>query len=210
MKSKKQLIMTTILCLLPILMTMAVYDKLPNEMAIHFDASGAPNGYASKVMAGFGLPLFLTAINFIIHIFVDADPKNAGKSEILINMGKWSIPAISLTVMPMTILYALGWNVKFETIVPIGVGILFMIIGNYLPKCRQNYTVGIKLPWTLHSEENWRRTHRLGAWAFVLSGLLFIAQGALKLNSAVIITVTLALVLVCPCVYSYTMYKKGI
>ena len=48
------------------------------------------------------------------------------------------------------------------------IGVMFVIMGNYMHKIKQNYSVGIKLPWTLNSEENWNRTHRLGSWLFVI------------------------------------------
>ena len=61
-----------------------------------------------------------------------------------------------------------------------GIGVLFMIIGNYLPKCKQNYTMGIKLPWTLDDEENWNRTHRFAGFLWVAGGVVIAINAFLK------------------------------
>ncbi len=93
-------------------------------------------------------------------------------------------------------------------IVNIMVGIVFMILGNYMHKVKQNYTVGIKIPWTLDSEENWNRTHRLASWLWILSGVVFLINGILQLGW-LLVAILMVSVLV-PIVYSFVLYKKGI
>ena len=70
---------------------------------------------------------------------------------------RWFIPILSVVVQCITISYALDSSLNLIRFIPILIGVLFVLIGNYLPKCRQNYTMGIKLPWTLNSEENWEK-----------------------------------------------------
>ena len=210
MKNKMLIIATTALCLSPIAMGLMYYSRLPEQMAIHFDSAGNPNNYASKAFVVFGIPALMALVNLIVHLVLDSDPKKAGSSPVMIALGKWSIPAVSVFLMPVTIFYALGRNVNVATIVPIFVGLVFIAIGNYLPKCRQNYTVGIKLPWTLASEENWRRTHRFGGVTFIVSGVLMIAAGIWPIGSMGPILAVLALTLFGPAIYSYSMYKRGI
>lgn len=210
MKNKMMLIATTAACLAPMALGAMYYSQLPQRMAIHFDSAGNPDNYASKAFVCFGMPALMALMNLIVHLVLDSDPKKAGSSPVLIAMGKWSMPFTSVFLMPVTIFYALGRNVNVATIVPIFVGLLFIAIGNYLPKCRQNYTVGIKLPWTLHSEENWRRTHRFAGVTFILSGILMIAAAVAPINATGTITAVLAFTLVGPAVYSYSMYKRGI
>ncbi len=92
------------------------------------------------------------------------------------------------------------------------VGLVLVVIGNYLPKSRQNYTIGIKLPWTLSDADNWNKTHRLAGVLFIAGGMLLIACNLLLTNSIVWLPVTLiiaaALVLI-PILYSYAQYKRG-
>ena len=97
-----------------------------------------------------------------------------------------------------------------STVVPVFVGLLFLILGNYLPKIRQNRTVGIKLPWTLQSEENWNRTHRLSGFLWVLCGLVMIPLSLLRLWSGWLFGALLAVMVLIPTVYSYALHRKGI
>jgi len=210
MKNKMMLLATTIVCLAPMALGAVYYSELPQRMAIHFDAAGVPDNYASKAFVCFGLPALMALVNLIVHVVLDSDPKRAGGSQVMITIGKWSIPIICAILMPVTIFYALGRNVNIATIVPICVGLLFIAIGNYLPKCRQNYTVGIRLPWTLASEENWRRTHRLGGVTFIISGIVMVVSGFSSKIATGSIAAVSALTLVAPAAYSYSMYKRGI
>ena len=103
---------------------------------------------------------------------------------------------------------ALGMDIDIGVIVNIMVGIMFIILGNYVHKVKQNYTVGMKLPWTLNSEENWNRTNRMTGWIQILSGLLFL-MNSLLLKTEIVFAVILLVILV-PMIYSFILYKKGI
>lgn len=103
---------------------------------------------------------------------------------------------------------ALGMDIDIGVIVNIMVGIMFIILGNYVHKVKQNYTVGMKLPWTLNSEENWNRTNRMTGWVLILSGLLFL-MNSLLLKTEIVFAVILLVILV-PMIYSFILYKKGI
>jgi uncharacterized membrane protein len=89
-----------------------------------------------------------------------------------------------------------------------GLGFLFMLIGNYLSKIRQNYFIGIKLPWTLANEDNWNKTHRLAAWAFVLAGLVFILEAIVLFYPAWVLGSSILLATVGPMIYSYVLSKQ--
>lgn len=101
---------------------------------------------------------------------------------------------------------ALGMDIDIGVIVNIMVGIMFIILGNYVHKVKQNYTVGMKLPWTLNSEENWNRTNRMTGWILILSGLLFL-MNSLLLKTEIVFAVILLVILV-PMIYSFILYKK--
>ena len=90
------------------------------------------------------------------------------------------------------------------------VGILFVVIGNYLPKTKQSYTMGIKLPWTLASEENWNRTHRLAGFLWVIGGILLILLTLLRLWNTWTFLLVIIPMSVVPMIYSYLLYRKGI
>ncbi len=104
-----------------------------------------------------------------------------------------------------------GWAIDAHQHRGTGVhGTALVILGNYLPKIRQSHTMGIKLPWTLQSEENWTRTHRLSGFLWVLCGLVMIPLSLLRLWSGWLFGVLLAVMVLIPAVYSYALHRKGI
>ena len=164
MKSKKTLIITSLICLLPMLVGALVYSRLPEQVATHFDLQGNPDGWSSRAFAVFGLPGILLAVNLLIPFALQADPKHKNMSGALVNIVIWTVPVVSLLCSGLTLGRALGYDLRIEMVLPVFMGVLFILIGNYLPKTKQSYTMGIKLPWTLASEENWNRTHRLAGF----------------------------------------------
>ena len=94
------------------------------------------------------------------------------------------------------------------TVAPVFVGLLFLILGNYLPKLRRNRTMGIKLPWTLASEENWNRTHRVAGFIWVAAGLLMVVSAFWQLHGPAVTVVLLALAVGVPVLYSYLYYCR--
>ena len=203
---KGKIILTSIITLLPMLAGILLWNKLPDTVATHFGSSGEANGWSSKAFAVFGLPTFL----FIIHIFCVAvtlnDPKKRNIGKMMFNVIFWIVPVCSIIANGSTIAYALGIKVDFNLVVGGMIGILFLVLGNYMSKNQQNYTVGIKLPWTLNSEENWNKTHRLASKLWVAAGIVFLLN--IFLRSDVILIGALVLTIVIPAAYSFILYKK--
>lgn len=181
-------VITTLVCLLPLVFSAVVYADLPDQVAIHFNAAGEPDNYAPKAFAAFGLPLLLTLLNVVMQIGLKADPKRDPKERIY-HISRWLIAPLNLFLSPLTLLIAMGKPIEVERVVPMGFSILFLIIGNYLPKCKQNYTIGIKLPWTLAS-------------------IVFIIGLLLNLDAAPLFFVGLPLLAIAPTVYSFLLFRK--
>ena len=159
-KNLKTMIITSIVILAPILVGLMLWDKLPAEMATHFDENGIADGWSSKPMAVIGLPLFLLVVHWFCMAFTSVDPKRQNFSDKVILLVMWLCPVVSILGNGATYLYALDDSVNTTGIAMLAVGSLFIVIGNYMPKMKQSYTIGIKIPWTLDSEENWNRTDR--------------------------------------------------
>jgi len=207
-KIDRSLIISTILCLAPIILSMAIYDKLPGQIAIHWNSAGNPDNYVPKAVAAFGLPVFFAALNVFNLLVLANDPKRANASRALRAVVKWAICVLAVILQPITLFIAMGAKIPIHIVVMALVGAVLVICGNYLPKCRQNYAVGIKLPWTLNSAENWNRTHRLAGYVWVLGGILMIVNTFLALWYAAVVIIFLLAVI--PFVYSFVLYKKGI
>ena len=207
-KNLKTLIITTIVILLPILAGIYLWDHLPEQLPYHWNASGEVDGWCGKPIAVFGMPLLLVAIQWICALGTAADPKKANHSEKVMQLILWIVPVISIVMHTLVYMTALGTAVQVEMIMPLFIGLVFTIIGNYLPKCKQSYTIGIKLPWTLSSEENWNRTHRLAGKLWTVCGIVIVATAFLG-SFWIVLPIILVMALV-PTVYSYALHRRGI
>ena len=207
--NKKKLIITSIVILVPIIAGMILWNDLPNKIPTHWNAAGEVDGWSSKAFAVFGLPGFLFAVHWVCVLASSADPKKQNIEGKVLNIVLWICPVIS--VLGAVLMYgtALGMEFRVEKIIPSLVGVVFIVIGNYLPKCKQSYTMGIKLPWTLNDEENWNRTHRLGGKLWVVCGLVVILSMFLpnKFMVAIFLSVVAVAVFV-PTVYSYLLFRE--
>ena len=207
-KNWKMLLITSLAILLPVFAGLVLWNQLPEQIPSHWNIQGEIDGYSSKPFSVFGLPLILLAIHWFTVCVTLADPKNQNHSEKILHLVFWIVPALSIILSAVTYSTAMGKGVRMEIFISVLLGLLFVAIGNYLPKCKQNYTIGLKLPWTLHSEENWNRTHRLAGWLWVIGGLLIISAGFFNLLWLTL-SAPLLMALV-PTIYSYILYRKGI
>ena len=207
-KNMKTLIITSIILLLPILAGLMLWGKLPEQVPSHWNVNGEVDGWSSKTFFVFGLPGIMLAVQWLCVLVTGADPKKANHSGKVMQLILWIIPVLTVVLSAFTYMAALGQEVRVEIIMPVLVGLMLTIIGNYLPKCKQSYTVGIKLPWTLHSKENWNRTHRLAGRLWVVGGI-GIMLTAFFGSFWILLAIMLVMVLV-PTVYSYLLHRKGI
>ncbi len=209
--NRKTLIITSIVTILPMLIGVICWNRLPDVMATHFGLNNEANGFSSKAFAVFGLPAFLLALLWVGAFVTSRDPKKQNISPKVFSLTLWIVPVLSLFVAAMMYPINLGYKLDVIFFAELLLGLLFIIIGNYLPKARQNYTIGIKIPWTLANEENWNRTHRLAGYLWMIFGILMILIGVTRfVPAAWLIGIILMMVLV-PCIYSFWLHaKKGL
>ena len=199
-----------ILALLSIIATAFVYSSLPERIPTHWNIKGEVDSYGGKNIVWFTVLLPLAI--YLLMIYVPRiDPrkesylKHKKAYEILMNI----LVPFFIMIHWIAIFSALGYQVSIARIIPIGIGILFIVIGNYMGQIRQNYTFGIKIPWTLADETVWKKTHHVGSFAFILSGLIFIIAGIInKQYSFILAASSLFIALIYVFVYSYLEYKK--
>ena len=207
-KNLKVLILTTIVMLLPILAGLILWNQLPEQMPTHWNAAGEIDGWSSKPFAVFVLPLIMVAAQWLCMLGTAADPKKNNHSEKVLHLVLWIIPALSVVLHAVTYATALGHAVPMEVVMPILIGLIFTIIGNYMPKCKQNYTIGIKIPWTLDNEENWNKTHHFAGWLWTFCGIAIMCTGFFG-GFWVFLPITLLMVLA-PIIFSYVLHRKGL
>ena len=205
---KNQIIISTMATLVPIVAGLLLWNKLPDQIATHFDSSGIADGWSGRLFTVIGLPLIMTVVHLILVVALVNDPKKNNISRKMMSVCMWIVPVISCVVMSGVLGGALGMKIDILKIIDMLLGLMFIILGNYMTKTHQNYTVGIKLPWTLNSRENWNRTHRLAGKLFILTGFVFLIDMFIN-TSLLVIAVALVAAFV-PMIYSFVLYKKGI
>lgn len=201
-----KLIITSLITLIPIVVGLILWDKLPDTVPVHWDINGNVDGYATRIQAVFVMPLALVAFHWICAIGTLLDPKKQNINDKMFTLVLWIIPVISLLCNSLVYATALGHKVSVEIIMPLFMGALSVVIGNYMPKCKQSYTLGIKLPWTLNDEENWNKTHRLAGFLWVICGVMIMATAFL--GKFWLLFVVLIPMVIIPTVYSYLLYKN--
>jgi len=190
--------------------TALIYGNLPDQIALHFNLRGEVDRWGSRpsVWLTSALPLGV----YLLMLFAPRlDPR---KDSYARHMRGFSILANAITLFLIglswvTILFSMGFNLSIQVYVLSGIGILFIVIGNHLPNARQNYTFGIRTPWTLADERSWTQTHRVGGIGFVATGFIAIAAAWLSgLAAFLIFFSTLVLLIAGLFVYSYIIFKQ--
>lgn len=207
-ENKLKVLISSIIIVLPVLFGLTVWDKLPEKIATHWGPNGNPDAYSGKAFAVIFLPLLVLVLHWFCLFATQLDPKNKGQNTKVVALVFWICPAISVLCSGFTYLSAFDIEFNIGSICVAFMGLLFIAIGNYMPKCKQNYTIGLKIPWTLESEENWYATHRFAGRVWVIGGVILLPCAFLPipvLPWALVIIIPLA---VLPMIYSYMFYKK--
>lgn len=192
-----------------------IWQKLPARVPVHFNLKGEADRYGSPnelvIMA-----LIITAVNIGVYLLLTNvhrfDPKKYAQNNKDRMQRLAFVISVFISALLCTIIYSiLNHPVKFTfSLIFSGVGLLFSFIGNYMHNIKPNYFAGIRLPWTLENEDNWRKTHLLGGKLFFAGGLLIavICLFTPPVISIVLFFVITAIITIIPCVYSYRLYKK--
>lgn len=205
-KNLPMLIVTSIVILIPVLIGFLLWNLLPEQIPVHWNIQGEVDGYGSKLFTVLTMPLFLLAIHWICTLITCADPKHKQVEGKPLTLVLWICPAVSLLMGTIIYITAMGYPISVEIIMPLVMGLLFVVIGNYMPKCKQNYSIGIKTPWALNDEENWYKTHRFAGILWVVGGVLIMATAFL--GSIWIFVIAIFPMAFAPMIYSYCLYRK--
>lgn len=210
-ENKRTLILASLVTLLPVLIGLYFWDRLPDVMATHFGMNNQADGFSSKPVAVFGIPLLCLAVLWVGAVVTAQDPRRQNISPKLYTLCLWIAPLVSLVAAATVYPINLGYAADVGFVGGLCVGLLLIVVGNYAPKARQNYTIGIKLPWTLANEENWNRTHRLAGYLWVGGGLLLLALTLLRVTTPGLAAALAAVVVALPCGYSFWLHAaKGL
>lgn len=207
-KNKWKLLISSIVILLPMVFGLVVWNKLPEHIATHWGPNGNANGWSNRSFAVFALPIFILLTHWFCIFCTSRDSKNKNQSKKVFGMLLWICPITSLVANGMIYATALGKTIDMNFIVYLLTGLFFVIIGNYLPKCKQNYTIGIRVKWALENEENWNATHRFSGKVWAIGGVLMMGCSFLPAEISMYVFMALIFVLSILSVgYSYYYFR---
>ena len=209
MKNKKYWLVTSLVTLLPILLGLLLWNRLPEKLPTHFGIDGAADGWSGKGFAVFGLPLMMLAFHIVILFATRLDKHNRGHNEKVMNLVGLIFPTMSIVNSVVIYTWAMEKELNLSSLLFPLLGLLFILIGNWLPKIKQNPTLGIKIRWTLYNEENWNKTHRFAGFVWVIAGVIFCLIGFVPENTLVFL-LPLQVILLCglPVAYSWNLARK--
>ena len=186
-----------------------LYPSLPEQIPTHWNAQGEVDGYMNKPAGVIIMPAMAVFTFVIMKIIPVISPKGFRTDKFSDVFGVLQVTLVGFMsiVAILVLLEARGLDVRINEMIIAGIGLLFVIIGNYLGRVRKNFFIGIRTPWTLASDEVWNRTHRIGGRLFILSGVVIWIGAILRLPLIWTVGVAVGLVLI-PIVYSYFLYRK--
>ena len=209
-KNKIKLIFSSIIILLPAVFGLLAWNKLPPEFSSHWGEGVKINGFSSPASFVLILPLILLAINWIMIFISLRDPRFKNQSQKAFNVVIWIIPFVSVFSNGIVYLSLFYYPFNMISLISVFMGVGLILMGNYMPKFKQNYMLGIRTKTTLTSEANWNATHRLAGKMWVVGGIVTLFLAFLPpMPMFIAFFVIMMIVSIVPIIYSYRFYKKN-
>lgn len=208
--------LTTILVLILILAAtvagLSLWNRLPEQMASHWNINDQVDGYMSKFWGVFLMPLVTLGMLLLFLVIPNIDPLKANIAQFrdVFNLFIVLIVGFMVYIYALTLLWNLGYtNFGLGKAMMPALGVLFIFIGYMLPKAKRNYFIGIRTPWTLSSDRVWDETHRIGAMLFTISGVLALLGSFFGgITSFLMIMVPILGSTIFLVIYSYIIYRR--
>ena len=209
--SKWKIIVSSLLILLPSVFGLLIYELLPQEMAIHFGLNGEADGYGSAFVAVTVLPLIFLVIHLLCFGVTYKFYKGHDQNKKVVELVYWLIPITCIASMASIYAIAFDLPVRISLLFYLLFAVMFIVIGNYLPKCRRNHMMGVKIKWTLSNEENWNMTHRFTGKVWFWCGIACLPCMFMPdLYFIYPFFAILSVVAIAPFLYSYIYYRKQV
>lgn len=191
-----------------------VYSKLPDVIPSHWNFQGQADSFQPKTYGTWLLPTLALIMAILFPFFRRIDPKseNYPKFEHVWEIIQLSIIGILAYIYAIQLYVSLNPELSEQVgrFVVFGIGVLFVVLGNYMGKIRQNFFVGMRTPWTLSDPEIWSKSQRFAGWMFVVGGLLMMAEGFLWPTKGASLFGVVLIVSLAPIAYSYMLYRKTV
>jgi uncharacterized membrane protein len=203
-----------IIALLPLAYLAYEYDKMPAIVPVHFGADGQPNRYGSKNELFFTGGL-LAGVSILLYLLMKYLPSIDPKKQVKYGEKRFQQLGMGLTIFMAAlniciVISAISKGFHTDKLIISVTGLLFIFLGNMMYNIKPNYFAGVRTPWTLENEDNWRATHRLAGKVWVAGGIIITVE-RLALPSATgtyIFLGCVAVMALVPIIYSYIYFKK--
>jgi uncharacterized membrane protein len=186
------------------------WARVPDRIPVHWNLQGEPDGYGGKLVGLIVLPLTMVGVYLLTLVAPFADPRrgNYPNFKKAYNAIRIVLMLFFATIHIAAIAAALGHRINMTAAIMPGLGVMFVILGNFMSKIRPNWFVGVRTPWTLSSRLSWDKTHRLAGWLFMLMAALFFVVAAVPTTTAYIAMFTIDVICLAVIIaYSYVVYR---
>lgn len=200
-------ILTAGLCLIGCLPGLICWKDMPEQIPMHWGIDNQPNAWGSKLFVFLGLPLMMAALHLLCCAADNfAAASAATHPKAVKRIVRLIIPVITIVIECITVMYVMHLMTDIGLAVCLMMGVMLIVLGNYLPKSRPNRTFGIKLPWTIADEDVWHKTHRLGGWLYIIGGVILIAAAFFR--AYIVGIVIMFIIVLIPVVYSFIISRR--
>jgi len=187
------------------------WPGLPARVPTHWNIHGVPDGYSSRLVTVLLMPGIVLALNGLFRVLPRLDPRRVNYEKfkdtywLIVN----ALALFLLGVHALVIANGLGYPVAMARLMPVGIGLLFIVLGNSLARVQPTWFVGIRTPWTLSSDSVWRKTHRTGGFTFVIAGVVMITAAFVSGPLVWILLAAAAVLAVAvPVIQSYVLWRR--
>lgn len=180
-----------VLVALAVAASLLVYSRLPEQVPVHWNIDGDVDRWGDRWQGAFLAPVIMAGIVILASVLPSADPRPESYAKM---RGTYTfifdaLLLFMLVLHAVTLASGLGYRVPVTRVVVGAVGVLFIALGNVMPRTRPNWYVGVRTPWTLSNDRVWTRTHRVAGYLLAGAGLLTIASVALPGPWAIVVLV---------------------
>lgn len=206
----KTRVIALVIIILSFILAIFVYPLMPSKIASHWNSNGQVNGYTTKFIGLFLMPVISLAIFFLFVLLPKIDPlkKNYAKFRKQYEAFILVITGFFFYLYVISILWNTEMKFSINQLLVPAFAVLFFYSGILMEKAKRNWFVGIRTPWTLSSKKVWDKTHQLGGQLFKLSAVISLL-GLLSKDWAIVAIIAPIIVSsVSLVVYSYLLYQK--
>lgn len=210
-QNKGRTVLSSLMILLPLFAGVVLWNEFPENMVIPWASSDKTNFFTGRFFFIIVIPIILLLVHLICLVLTSKAMKGKEQNKKVVNILFWIIPVISVAFEGILFSAALEKEIGIGIIMPLILGLMFIIVGNYLPKVMPNSIVGIKVSWALRNTDNWHRTHRFAGKIWLVCGIVILACIFFPPDISISVSVISVLVAVLlPVLYSYLYYKKQV